>query len=62
MLWKDLDINLSDDEIQDLPKHTWKTYAKEKLKYFAHKYLVKENSTKEKLNIKILVNWKLVNI
>ena len=48
---EDLEINLSDDEIQDLSKHTWKKYVKEKIKYFAHQYLVKENSAKEKMNL-----------
>ena len=45
---EDLEINLSDDWIQDLPKSTWKKYLKEKIKHVTHKYQLKKNFIKKK--------------
>ena len=45
---KDLDIELTDEDIQTIPKVTWKKYIKEKVNTLALKELNYQNSGKEK--------------
>ena len=45
---KYLQIDLCDDDIRDISKHSWKKYIKEKVMNAALQHLVNENSTKEK--------------
>ena len=44
----ELEIELEDEEIEVISKVSWKKYVKEKVKYAAFKYLLSENSSKEK--------------
>ena len=43
-----LETYLGDEEIEDIPKHTWKKYARNKGKEFALIILVVENNKQEK--------------
>ena len=44
----DLEIDIEDDDIQEIPKEVWKKYVREKVRDLAFKQLVDENNTKEK--------------
>ena len=46
----DLEINVSEEEIQEMSKYDWKKYVHEKLRLKAFKSLTEENLTKTKTN------------
>ena len=45
---KDLEINLTDEEVKHIPKVSWKKFIKEKVTLAALNYLSEENNSKEK--------------
>ena len=45
---KDFEIELTDEEIEVVPRHTWKQFIKKKVKQLALKSLTEENNNKEK--------------
>ena len=44
----ELEINVEDEDIEGISKNAWKKYIKEKVKSAALRFLVNENSNKEK--------------
>ena len=56
---EDFEIDCTDEEIKTMSRHTWKQFIKKKTKRFALKYLLEENSSKEKTKSVMFSEYKI---